>query len=1690
MKNKKISKVVAISMASAMAMSSLSAALVNVSATTSPTLTNTGTVAFADTTVSGNKKPLKAIVTTLGGDDAKNSTVDAIVGKTFDLTGNLDSLVKLKYTDSEGITQDVDDVKVTYRISSGTSYASVSNKDSKYTLTAKKSGTATLQIKATGTVDLGDSKKAKDVTFTQNITVNVHADNELGLVSSADDLQDLAAYDADNVTFKIVTYKAKANQFWADIKETNIGDTSNSENPTPPVPTTGAKTLENIKAVLNDNTKFGNITEDGKTLLAQMVTVTPNKDNTSSTITFNSTEYDKLAKANAGKTLFNAVTYTDKTATEDLNRNAFDVTAATQKPQTLDNKTLYKATVSTEDVYFTTKNAVPLGKIADVLDSSKVTNKQYNPADGTISEITGGAVTPGQIEVACYTKKADLATTLVSRVGECKIEDENAVKFYLRTAIAQAEGKGTTDTTSFALEANDKLLKNYATEYAKLQVVEKGNNLKFASMTDFDTQLNQVLEYVAAKDEQTPAKLTAKQVNTVTDGTAFTESTTNPGEKWTETNINAELKKLADEKTNKKYFYVETEKKYYSNETDGLKADTYTSDTEGTQATNEAIAKPSTPANITFVELANEKILKTDAAGTTPNYYPNAKELTKKTVDGGDADQLTETELKSAKIAKVTTGGVAKYYALSGEAPKPNTVQQGGKDCFDNVTGTAQKMASETPDMYLTGWEIIQSSKEYTGFGVCTPEATVVDKKYKTLASTVDGKKFSGLFADATDASKVVLSDVATAASTNAVTKVNEKINTLLNALETGSAANQAVAQAAVLDTDKKSVTSVRFYAGTGAELFEQPTTTTTTGEGKWEKGTKSGKNGVTVSEATKPAALELKTKGSVGTGSVKALVTITDSTTNKTTTEEYTLNVKTVKAVDFGANSVEITKTGGKVLASSAEVGENKGLAALVSKSISGYELRTTGTDGSVTVNSGNVGVIDAGGDVVVKGGKTGNIIGGKAVNVTNATVGNVDVSGEVSIKEGSSAGTITTDGNVEINDGTSGAISAGGKVEVKGGTVNGSVAGAAVTVSASDENNDGKLMDVTITGDVISDANGAKTDEKATPSKIEIDNQSDAGKTTLTIGGSVIAKFADSSSEDASVAVGSSDTTGAINIGGAVQGERIKLGGNGLVTLGGVRASTEVDRGDEEGKAVESTLEFEGFNSGINAVTGFATVKVSGGTARVVNALNTTTLELATDSQLVADKGLTVEDISGDGSIVAPVGAVRVNGSVSDSPTLALIGAQEVGTVLYTGDRGLTDAFKLGGTTVTADRQADGTYNYSVAKYDLNGLTAVGKNVVLGKKQAKEVSVVSDAALPQGASIQWKVADSDIATVTPNGNSATITGMAIGNTEVTAKIVDSTGKELGYDAATFSVDVLSVNTADVVGSEVKLDTTSKNLQVGQSYNFLVKDVKDADNIKISYNSEIVNVALANADYNGRGVLYTITAKANGNTNVDVSYKGATASIAVKVGGFSLDTASKTMGVGQTYSFLARNVKIEDAAGMKFTYDNTVAKVDLANANYNGRGALFTVTALKEGSTEIKTTYNNEEATLKLDVKNASNKLTLDTASYTMPQNGAYTIGVKVEQNGKQLSGAEVKALFDNGTLRVRDSRTGTIIKTPEVLATGNIRVTGKATEGTTYVIVEAVQNGQVATRASVGVTVKAGATPGGIARRSVSEW
>ena len=811
----------------------------------------------------------------------------------------------------------------------------------------------------------------------------------------------------------------------------------------------------------------------------------------------------------------------------------------------------------------------------------------------------------------------------------------------------------------------------------------------------------------------------------------------------------------------------------------------------------------------------------------------------------------------------------------------------------------------------------------------------------------------------------------------------------------------------------------------------------------------------------------KFQTKGNVGSA------TITAKVTEGKTSKSYKMTIATVKAIELSEDATIQKQSSGKVWAETGKVTDAKD-----AKNISGYDIRANGK--KVTVDSGSIGDIVDATDVVVNGGNVGDILDATTtVEVTDGKVGTID----------------SANATVTVSEGTIAAIINAKSVTMNGGNVTGDVIGQSITLDAKSDDDGGAIV---IGGNVTGKPDFAGSASSAAAAKVTIDSTDDAGS-TITIRGNVASKFADDntlSGTDAVVSIGSEDTVAKIAITGNVQGDLLSLGGKGKVSFAALKNSGEKLYDVDE--KVSATVKFNHFNGTVADVADFDYVIVENGTAGVTAASTLEDLTVQSDATAVFAGGLTVNNIIGDGTLEIPAGKLTIDGDVNDSPTLQATGSIGVGTTVYVAGRGMENVFNTPGLEMKSSSNPNGGFNYVVNKAELQGLYASATtkefDIAVGSSQTVEVAVnPSNVALPEGYSIKWEAPEGAYASVVGNGTSATITANewsdieddSDNTVEITATIVDANGNDAGYDSVTFTANIV-----DKVVPPVVLDTTSKNLQVGESYSFLVRDNKDAANIQLVYDANIVDVKLANADYNGRGVLYTVTAKANGSTDVNVTYQGQTATMKVKVGGFQLDTSAKTMNVGTTYSFLAKNVKAEEAGNVQFTYDNTVAKVELAQADYNGRGALFTVTALKTGSTDIKATYNNEEATMKLDVVEYTGKMTLDTASYTMPLGGTYTIGVKIEKNGKQLTGAEVNAMIASGELVVRDSRTGTIINKPEVLANGNVRVTGKNTEGTTYVMFEIVKDGKVATHASIGVTVKAGATAGGSSRRSVSQW
>lgn len=195
-----------------------------------------------------------------------------------------------------------------------------------------------------------------------------------------------------------------------------------------------------------------------------------------------------------------------------------------------------------------------------------------------------------------------------------------------------------------------------------------------------------------------------------------------------------------------------------------------------------------------------------------------------------------------------------------------------------------------------------------------------------------------------------------------------------------------------------------------------------------------------------------------------------------------------------------------------------------------------------------------------------------------------------------------------------------------------------------------------------------------------------------------------------------------------------------------------------------------------------------------------------------------------------------------------------------------------------------------------------------------------------------------------------------------------------------------------------------------------------------------------------------------------------------------NLDTTNVNMEVGATYTFLIRNNF--DIGNLSVEpLDTSMADVWL-HSSTDPRGAMYTIRAKKAGHTSIKVQYNNQESYISVDAKQNTNKgsIMLDTANYMLAPGNIYDIGVTIKDpQGNKISGNQVKWLLDTGKLKVRDSRTGSIVDLVQ-LPNGNFRVKGK-NPGTCYIVYDIGGN-----HASVRIDVVKGIQQHGTAVRNTS--
>lgn len=210
-------------------------------------------------------------------------------------------------------------------------------------------------------------------------------------------------------------------------------------------------------------------------------------------------------------------------------------------------------------------------------------------------------------------------------------------------------------------------------------------------------------------------------------------------------------------------------------------------------------------------------------------------------------------------------------------------------------------------------------------------------------------------------------------------------------------------------------------------------------------------------------------------------------------------------------------------------------------------------------------------------------------------------------------------------------------------------------------------------------------------------------------------------------------------------------------------------------------------------------------------------------------------------------------------------------------------------------------------------------------------------------------------------------------------------------------------------VPSGVTLDTSTVTLNSNRNtYIFLVKGNQDVGNLQVSVaNPNIASVALQDAN-DSRGAKYLVTAKAPGQTTVQVTYQGKTTSMTVNVesvpnasntknyGSIMLDTAQYTMAPGNQYTIGAF---LRDANGNQLTPTQIKALVDskklvvhdsrtgsVVNLTQLPSGH-FQITGKNEGTAYILYEIGGTHASVRVDVKKgtkASGSAVRNTSYFT----------------------------------------------------------------------------------------------------------
>lgn len=299
--------------------------------------------------------------------------------------------------------------------------------------------------------------------------------------------------------------------------------------------------------------------------------------------------------------------------------------------------------------------------------------------------------------------------------------------------------------------------------------------------------------------------------------------------------------------------------------------------------------------------------------------------------------------------------------------------------------------------------------------------------------------------------------------------------------------------------------------------------------------------------------------------------------------------------------------------------------------------------------------------------------------------------------------------------------------------------------------------------------------------------------------------------------------------------------------------------------------------------------------------------------------------------------------------NPTTGKITAVAPGTATITAEATLTDGTEVSGTTQVTVNVPD----VSISFADPPDTVTVGKTVAL---EPTVVIKAGDTVLENvGYTLIWESSSTGNATV----SGGTVTGVAVGNANITAKVATITIGEVTVNLTQQPSATVAVTVEASTEPALTLDKTQVTLSVGGTDTVVAAAVNSEE--AVTWSSDNTNVATV-ADG-------TITAVAPGTATVTATLgtTGVTVTVTVTVTApvvLSITPEALTLGAGKdsslTYGIKHNNADLDNpTATITWTSDNeAVATVD-ANGKITAlAGGTATITAtltgLKDGDTEI----------------------------------------------------------------------------------------------------------------------------------------